>query len=390
MIRQCNALTARIRSNESGGSSTELEPKPPSKVEGPQEPFKRAVAGCMRALAKAPSLEVVYRAGAPEPDRRPARRQGAAARTAAPLDAREAAILRGHADSMALRLACHNSEMHRRLSPQVASARAAFDAVEQARVEAIGARRMAGRRRQSRRHARRPFPARPLCRCRDPRGRADRGRARDDRARAPDRPKPPPNAQRMVDLWRALVEEKAGADLDRLGAAIEDQRAFAHSVHRLLSSLEMIENRASTTRTEDDEGETDDVDEGDADTEGDDGEDDQTPDAREMEKSEAAAEATDDSEDRCRRRADRRIRGRGRLLRFRTGRRSEPTAAAGRRPEQRGPDYKAFTKKFDEVIAAEDLCDARGAGAAALLSRQAAATISHRSWRGSPTACSGA
>ena len=72
--------------------------KPPSKLEGPQEPFKRAVAGCMRALAKTPGLEVVY---APE---RPSLIQtgaGAKARLPEPprrLDAREAAILRGHAE----------------------------------------------------------------------------------------------------------------------------------------------------------------------------------------------------------------------------------------------------------------------------------------------------
>ena len=45
---------------------------------------------------------------------------------------------------MALRLACHDDAVHRRLAPDGQAARAVFDAVEQARVEAIGARRMAG------------------------------------------------------------------------------------------------------------------------------------------------------------------------------------------------------------------------------------------------------
>jgi cobalamin biosynthesis protein CobT len=34
--------------------------KPPSPKEAPQEPFKRAVAGCMRALARTPELEVTF------------------------------------------------------------------------------------------------------------------------------------------------------------------------------------------------------------------------------------------------------------------------------------------------------------------------------------------
>ena len=45
---------------------------------------------------------------------------------------------------MALRLACHDPAVHRRLAPGGQQARAVFEAVEQARVEAIGARRMGG------------------------------------------------------------------------------------------------------------------------------------------------------------------------------------------------------------------------------------------------------
>ena len=54
------------------------------------------------------------------------------------------AVLRGLADSMALRLACHDEAIHRRFAPPNQAARGLFDAVEQARVEAIGSRRMEG------------------------------------------------------------------------------------------------------------------------------------------------------------------------------------------------------------------------------------------------------
>ena len=118
--------------------------KPPSKTDAPQEPFKRAVAGCMRAMARAPDLEVTY---APERPSLVTASEGIKARLPEPprkLDARDAAIVRGHADAMALRLTCHDGNIHRRLMPQTAGGRACFDAVEQARVEAIGARRMEG------------------------------------------------------------------------------------------------------------------------------------------------------------------------------------------------------------------------------------------------------
>src|SRR5260370_20261389 len=52
--------------------------------------------------------------------------------------------VRGEADSMALKLRHHDRKMHLRRVPRGETARAIFEAVEQVRVEALGARRMAG------------------------------------------------------------------------------------------------------------------------------------------------------------------------------------------------------------------------------------------------------
>ena len=54
------------------------------------------------------------------------------------------AVTRGLGNSMALRRACHDMRIHTKLAPEGKQARAVFDAVEQARVEAIGARAMSG------------------------------------------------------------------------------------------------------------------------------------------------------------------------------------------------------------------------------------------------------
>src|SRR6476620_7229348 len=119
--------------------SSNIKPKAQAK-ESPTEPFKRAVTGCVRAIARKPDLEVSFaaerpglvggKARLPEPPRK--------------LTAGEGAIVRGHADAIALKFACHDPGVHRKLVPGGQTARAVFEAVEQARVEAIGARRMAG------------------------------------------------------------------------------------------------------------------------------------------------------------------------------------------------------------------------------------------------------
>src|SRR5258708_7208161 len=111
-----------------------------SSKEAPTEPFKRAVTSCLRAIAKVPELEVTFAAERPGLSPGKARLPEPARK----MSKRDAAIVRGHADSIALRLACHDPKVHRKLMPGNPQARGVFDAVEQARVEAIGSRRMAG------------------------------------------------------------------------------------------------------------------------------------------------------------------------------------------------------------------------------------------------------
>lgn len=87
--------------------------KPATSKEAPSEPLKRAVSGAMKAMARRPDLDITFavdrpalvgeRARLPEPPRR--------------MSEADAAVLRGHADAMALRLACHDEEVHRRLAP---------------------------------------------------------------------------------------------------------------------------------------------------------------------------------------------------------------------------------------------------------------------------------
>src|SRR5689334_24671313 len=102
--------------------SSNIKPRNPSK-DSPTEPFKRAVGGCLRAIARKPDLEVTFAAERPG-------LTGGKARLPEPprkLSNREVAIVRGHADSLALRVACHNPTVHKKLMPGGQQARAVFE-----------------------------------------------------------------------------------------------------------------------------------------------------------------------------------------------------------------------------------------------------------------------
>jgi cobaltochelatase CobT len=319
--------------------------------ESPAEPFKRAVTGCLRALAKKPELEVSFAAERPG-------LAGGKVRLPEParnLTRAEAAIVRGHADSIALRLACHDPAVHRKLVPGGQQARAVFEAIEQARVEAIGARRMAG-------------VAKNLTAMLD--DRYHRGKYDDitDRADAPIEEAlammvrerltgqaPPPAARKIVDLWRPLIESKAARGLDSLEALIEDQRRFGDAVHDLLDSLEMGDERS---RDADEDDERDNEQDGQKDDSGEQGDQAESDELQRMSMEEIDA-SSDDAQDEASEATDApsaEMQDDGEMGESESS--SEPwRPGQDGRNDWRGPDYKAFVAKFDEEVAAEDLCE---------------------------------
>jgi cobaltochelatase CobT len=329
--------------------SSNIKPKTPAK-EAPTEPFKRAVTGCLRAIARHPEVEVGFaaerpglvggKARLPEPPRR--------------LSLEDAAIVRGHADSIALRLACHDAAVHRKLMPGGQQARAVFEAVEQARVEAIGARRMHG-------------VAQNLAAMLDDKFHRGKFDEITDRADAPLEEAialmvrerltgvtPPPAAKRLVDLWRPFIEERAGRDLDRLERLVENQRRFGDVVHDLLDSLDMGDERArDEDDSEEDEGEN-----GSEEEQGQEGEAAESEDSERMSVEDAKASA-EDRPDSAEEAAD----APATDMPDDADMGEDENSAEPWRPrhhginEQRGPDYKPFTPRFDETVGAEELCD---------------------------------
>ena len=318
--------------------------------EAPTEPFKRSVTACLRAIARKPELEVTFAA------ERPGLAPGKARlpEPARKMTKRDAAIVRGHADSIALKLACHDAKLHRKLIPGNPQARGVFEAVEQARVEAIGARRMAG-------------VAKNLSAMLDDHFHRGKYDEITDRADAPLSDAlamlvrerltglaPPAAAKKLVDLWRPTLEVFFGLWFVVFCFFFVVLVWFGVFVHDLLSALDLGDERS--TDSEEDENDDDSRD-GDNEQSGAEGSPDSEA-AQEMsadqaqttsdEMSESAMEsaqasASDTLED-------------GELGDDETpGEATRPNRGGANEP--RGPEYHAFAPKFDEVIAAEDLCD---------------------------------
>ena len=317
----------------------------------PTEPFKQAVAGCMRSVSGDAELEVAYatdrpglaghKARLPEPPRR--------------MTARDVAVTRGIGDSIALRIACHNQAVHRRYAPHGPQARAIFDTVEQARCDAVGVRRMEG------------MAGNLHAMLEDKYHRGDYAEIT-DRADAPMEDavalmvrerltglKPPASAARIVDLWRDTVEEKAGGELDRLAGTLNDQEPFAEIVRDLLVSLDMADELDPDSDADEDEEGGDDAENAADHDEAARGEsDEQDQAARDAAESEAIGEEDhaaelDDAETSA---ED--------FLHDDDAADADPSSDA-RRPDWDGrneppANYRIFTQRHDETVNADELC----------------------------------
>jgi cobaltochelatase CobT len=310
----------------------------------PTEIFKRATAATLRAIAERDDVTVGFgpeAAGAsgtriklPNPPR--------------DLPAEEAAQLRGAADSMALRLRYHDDAVHSKRIPGSPLARAVFEAVEQARVEALGARRMTGVASNlaamlDEQYRRQGFE-RITERTESTMAEAVRLLTREALTREP----PPPSACRVVDLWRPWLEPRIARDLGELDRAISAQDDYARVTRRMLQDLDIDLGEAEDSSESDEqqdgeEGDGENQSEGEGATTGAQPSPDGSP-------ADGAAEDAQDAADA----------GDGEMM---PGSSDDDPGRPGRpgtMPRGRADDtavYRAFSTAADEVIEADELCD---------------------------------
>ncbi|CUX82014.1 MAG: cobaltochelatase subunit CobT [Roseibaca calidilacus] len=201
--------------------------------DNPADPFKKALSDTARTMADAREMTVTYSVDPPGLSNDAMRLPQVTRR----MTRDEVLLARGTADSLALRHRYHDTGTHARYMPQGDMARELYQAMEDARCEAVGARHMPG------------TAGNIDARIKHDAGRKGYAQIRDRK----DAPLPvaasymirelatgrtlPEGADNVLDLWRGFIEERAGGTLEGLDKVLADQGAFARFTRRMIEDL---------------------------------------------------------------------------------------------------------------------------------------------------------
>ena len=326
-------------------------------MSGPKNPvdeFRRVTGAAVRAISEHSDIQVSFAPGSAGGH---TGLMGTEARLTAPsrhMPAGEVACTRGEADAIALKLKHHNARTHTRESPKTPLAREIFNAIETARVEAIGAKRMAGVAQNLsaslEEHCRQKGYARVNQRQENNLAEVMRLLVRE----ATTGQTVPTTAKAMVDAWRGELNSQVRDDLGQLGDLLDNQRAFAKATRRLLADMQLEDlQEDSESDSEDESEEQDENQQQPDDQQSKGGEKDKSESSVEMEADAAQAEASEAEESEESEDSDMDMEA-GEEQPGRPSKRHEPDFNRGRNE----PAYRAFTNQFDEVIDAAELCDA--------------------------------
>lgn len=304
------------------------------------EDFKRATAIAIKAIGQTPELEVAFtdstsdasgnRVKVPHPGNS--------------LSETNIAFVRGAADSAALRLRYHDDELYIRTEPQNPPARAVFAALEQARCDALGAKRMKG-------------VANNLSAFIDEKMRGKGftesvAHAETSMADAlqiiayelftgNDITLSNSNA---IKSWRSYMKDRGGDYFEKLSTLVSDQQAFAEEAHHLIKQLGLDPSKNETEEKNDEEKPPPPEEQPEP-----------LPEKRDEAKSEGDEEAETEGEaDEDRGNAE--ITGQQDMNEKADGRTAAPSPQDYEFIDGPRTTYRAFTTEFDEVVSAETLC----------------------------------
>ncbi|MEL0231649.1 MAG: cobaltochelatase subunit CobT [Hyphomicrobiales bacterium] len=303
--------------------------------------IKKTITEATRSIAEEPELEVLF-------GDEPPSLTGKKIRLREPgnsINKEDLTILRGQADLLALKIKNHDQLIHKKYLPSTPQAKKLYDAIEEARIEAVGAIDMPG--------CASNLNARNIASYRN--STLNNITQKDEAPIAEAisliiREKltgfaPPHNTRKFVDLWRPHINDKALDELDKLKESIFDQDAFASKIPELLDVFDIAstlgEGDPSSSKNE----------EGESDVEGSEQENTELSDEFDPDETEMLdEEITDD------------------LIDLDDLEGVEDEGEDSSAPDNRGeieetkqntrqPAYKVYTTEFDEIISAEEIAD---------------------------------
>ncbi len=319
--------------------------------DNPADPFKKALAEATKVMADDPNLTVSYSVDPPGMTADTVRLPQVSRR----MTREEVLLARGTADAFALRHKFHDEAVAAKYAPQGQMARDLFDAMENARVEAVGARYMPGTA-----------------------GNIDakianeaRRKGYDQITQASEAPLPtaagylirhlatgrplPAGADNVMELWRGFIEDQAGGTLENLQDALTSQRDFARFARQIISDLgygDQLGDDPDLNDDQDDEAQDESADEDQQDNQG---EDDSQGEEAEANPEQSQEQTQDESQAQV-------------TLDEMSGDEDteETEMPEGEAPldppppaplSDADPNYKAYVTEFDEEIGAEELAE---------------------------------
>ncbi|TAL40077.1 MAG: cobaltochelatase subunit CobT [Alphaproteobacteria bacterium] len=207
----------------------------------PVENFKHATQSTARALSGREDVEVTFGGHIAELSDKSIRLPA----LPKSLENSEAQLIRGLADTFALRLHYHDALLHQKLLPAEPRARAAYQALEDARVEAVGTADYPGV----------ASNIEAALKAEAKRQRLDQATNMDDAPLADairfiaresfTGRKAPKEAQRVIKVWKQWLTQHLGEDgFDTLKKSLADQESFAKIAHQLIERMEMTSTPA--------------------------------------------------------------------------------------------------------------------------------------------------
>ncbi len=314
----------------------------------PIETYKRALSAATRALSGERELDVQFGGETGGIVTR-----GDEAQVVLPLPVSQPTLediakSRGEADALALRLALHDTEIYAKNLPNPGPALAIYEALEQARIEALGAQVMDGvgdnlYAAQDARARRRGYHNPDLEQKDAPLAEAVGVLAREVFSGRP----APNGAKGLMKAWRDYIAELGGDALGALSKSVDDQAAFSELSQDLLRAFDMGDDLAAIEQSDDADNEA--------------REDEQNPNNAQDQQDEqdqgeaqtAQADTLDDDD------SQKDIEGADDFEG--DGTKGDQIPDPSQRPAEHSnipAPYTYFTNKHDEVIRAEELCEA--------------------------------